>query len=293
MVLLHVKGVQKHHEFLHECSSKDSVDDISTNAVTIHNLRVTLKVVCEEMKETIKYGPMRTAQLKGLSAEIIKETIPDLKMDDEDAENCDFDLDPTARRIGIPIKNENIIKTLNELIQKVEHYMKPERVSLRHKGVTLLSELEDLMNEFRGGLLIAYPMQLPQYDLLQQLLIENIPLHEADINYSRDIYDAKTAQLWFAAKKLLRKDELNKYIGNNEKTKIVVKISKQKGHMPVREPAVDEETRKKMMAYWHKKQEQNKELKEDDDNSYLESKWADTQSLKKQFLGMDTRLQYK
>eukprot|EP01084_Bolivina_argentea_P258884 436620_1 len=293
MVLLHIKGIQKHDEFLFECSTKESLDPISTNVVKIHNLRVTLRVLCNEMKELIKFGPMRNAELKGLSAEIIKETVTDLKMDEKEIENCDFDLDPTARRIGTPITNENILKTLNELITKIENYLSIDRVKLRYKGLTKLSELEEFQNELRGALLIAYPMQLPDYDTLQQVLISNIPLQIADINYSKEIKDINTAQLWFTSKKLLRTDKLNKYIGNNEKTKIIVKITKQKANMPLREAPVDEETKKKMMAYWYKKQEQEKELKEDDDTSYLENQWADTNALKKAYVGIDTGFQYK
>lgn len=294
MVLLHVKGIDKFQEFLYECTTKDSLEIITTNVIKIHNLRITLKVLCTEMQELIKFGPMRDDQLKGLSSKVIKETIPDLKLDSDDAENCDFDLDPAARRMGIPIKNENIIKTINVLIEKIENYLKIERVALRYKGLTKLSELDGFMNELRGAVLIAYPQQLPEYDILYQILIDDIPLEKADINYSKQVKDVKTAQLWFTSKKLLREDELNKYIGNNEKTKIVVKITKEKGNMPMREPPVDENTRKKMMSYWYKKQEQNKELAEDDDNSYLESQWANTNALKQSFHGLNSnKFQYK
>ena len=286
MVLLHVKGIEKFQEFLYECSTKDSLEIVSTNVIEIYNLRATLNVLCNEMKELIKFGPMRNDQLKGLSAKVITETIPELKLN-EDEENCDFDLDPTARRMGIPIKNLNIIKTINELIKKIKNYLKIERVSLRYKGLTKLSELEEFMNELRGAVLIAYPMQLPEYDILQQILIDNIPLEKADVNYTKQVHDVKTGQLWFTSKKLLRGDQLNKYIGNNEKTKIVVKITKASSNMPMREPVVDENTRKKMMSYWYKKQEENKELKEDDDDSYLMSEWANTNALKQTFNGLN------
>lgn len=88
------------------------------------------------------------------------------------------------------------------------------------------------------------------------------------------------SQLWFTSKKLDINDKLYKYIGKNEKTKIIIKISKLKGHMPIREPIIDEETRKKMMSFWHKKQENDKILKEDDDESYLQSQWANPNALK-------------
>eukprot|EP00484_Ammonia_sp_Unknown_P000849 CAMPEP_0197020662 /NCGR_PEP_ID=MMETSP1384-20130603/1508_1 /TAXON_ID=29189 /ORGANISM="Ammonia sp." /LENGTH=294 /DNA_ID=CAMNT_0042448333 /DNA_START=50 /DNA_END=934 /DNA_ORIENTATION=+ len=290
MVLLHVKGVDKRQEFVYECSVKDALDSITRNVIQIYNLRLTLKVLCQEMKEMMKYGAMRSAQLRGLSAKVIEETIPDLKLD----EDCDFDLDPTARRMGIPLQNEHVIQTLNELLTKIEAYLSSERVALRSKGVTKLSELEEFVNELRGALLIAYPMQLPAHDVLQQILIENVALQQADMNYSKEVHDVDTAQLWFASKKLLRGDVLSKYIGNNEKSKLVVKITKQTGNMPVREPVVDEETRKKMMAFWYKKQEQDKELKQDDDDSYLQTQWANTNALKQSFLGLNPeKIQYR
>eukprot|EP00486_Rosalina_sp_Unknown_P006095 CAMPEP_0201575822 /NCGR_PEP_ID=MMETSP0190_2-20130828/21239_1 /ASSEMBLY_ACC=CAM_ASM_000263 /TAXON_ID=37353 /ORGANISM="Rosalina sp." /LENGTH=245 /DNA_ID=CAMNT_0048005919 /DNA_START=271 /DNA_END=1008 /DNA_ORIENTATION=+ len=245
------------------------------------------------MKELIQFGPMRNEQLKGLSAKEVKETIPELKLN-EDEEDCNFDLDPSLRRMGIPITNANIIKTINELIEKIVAYLNPERVALRYKGLTTLSELDGFLSELCGAVLIAYPMQLPDYDILQQILIDNVPLEKADDNFSKEVHDIETGQLWFTSKKLLRSEELNKYIGHNEKTKIVVKITKQSSNMPMREPAVDENTRKKMMSYWYKKQEQDKELKEDDDESYLLADWANTNSLKQTFNGLNAnKMLYK
>ena len=292
MVLLHVKGSDKLHEFLYQCSTKDSLEIITTNVIKIHNLRITLNALCDEMKELIQFGPMRSIELKGLSSNIIKETMPDLKMNDDEV--YDFDLDPKGQRIGAPITDKSVIKTLNELIDKIQNHISIKRVSLRQKGLTKLCELESFMNDLRGALLISFPNQLPDYDILQQILMQNTPIEAADIKHSKSVRNVKTAQLWFTSKKLLRSDTLNKYIGNNEKTKIVVKITKQNGQMPMRENVVNEEMRKKMMAFWYKKQEKDKELKEeDDDNSYLQSSWADTNSLKKAFSGMDKGMQYK
>lgn len=41
-----------------------------------------------------------------------------------------------------------------------------------------------------------------------------------------------------------------------------------------------------MMAYAYKKQEELKKLETDDDVSYMNSNWADPQSLKRQFQGV-------
>ena len=61
--------------------------------------------------------------------------------------------------------------------------------------------------------------------------------------------------MWWAGKELLREKPLNSYTGKNEKTKIVVKLSKSGSGPPVREGGIDEETKTKLMSMYHKKQE--------------------------------------
>ena len=78
---------------------------------------------------------------------------------------------------------------------------------------------------------------------------------------------------------------LSDFVGKNEKTKVVVKLQKQGGGAPVREPAVDEKTQKEMMAYAFKKQQELKELEEADDDAYLNAAWADSGALKRQLQG--------
>jgi len=86
-------------------------------------------------------------------------------------------------------------------------------------------------------------------------------------------------------KKLDRKDKMSARFGKNEKTKVVIKIQRRGKGAPVREPAVDEQTRKAMMAYWHKKQEVHKKLEQDDEDSYLNSEWANPNALKRSLQG--------
>ena len=66
--------------------------------------------------------------------------------------------------------------------------------------------------------------------------------------------------MWWAGKELLREKALNTYTGKNEKTKILVKLTKTGSGAPTREPAVDEETRLKLMGMYHKKQEDLKKI---------------------------------
>lgn len=45
--------------------------------------------------------------------------------------------------------------------------------------------------------------------------------------------------MWWAGKELLREKTLNSYTGKNEKTKIIVKLTKTGSGAPVRENAID------------------------------------------------------
>jgi cilia- and flagella-associated protein 298 len=42
-----------------------------------------------------------------------------------------------------------------------------------------------------------------------------------------------------------------------------------------------------MMAFYYKKQEELKKLAEQEDDSYLNSEWADGQALRRQFQGLN------
>lgn len=64
--------------------------------------------------------------------------------------------------------------------------------------------------------------------------------------------------MWNAGKEYLRGKILSDYIGKNEKTKIVCKFSRKGQGAPVREPLVDKETQNKMLAFYFKKQEEQK-----------------------------------
>jgi len=53
----------------------------------------------------------------------------------------------------------------------------------------------------------------------------------------------------------------------------------------VREPAIDSETHKKMLSFYHKKTEEQKKLEDDNEDAYLQQPWADTKQLKNQLNG--------
>ena len=57
---------------------------------------------------------------------------------------------------------------------------------------------------------------------------------------------------------------------------------------PQREPLIDGETHKKMLAFYHKKTEEAKKLDEmDDGDQYMNSAWADGRALKASLHGQN------
>jgi cilia- and flagella-associated protein 298 len=56
---------------------------------------------------------------------------------------------------------------------------------------------------------------------------------------------------------------------------------------------VDEATQKSMIAWYHKKQEEQKALDENQDDTYMHASWASGNSLKAHFSGVsEVRLPY-
>lgn len=58
---------------------------------------------------------------------------------------------------------------------------------------------------------------------------------------------------------------------------MVIKATMKGGGAPQREPMIDPETHKKMLSYYHQKQEEAKKFDEADENAdqYMNSAWAD------------------
>lgn len=83
------------------------------------------------------------------------------------------------------------------------------------------------------------------------------------------------------------------YVGRNEKTKIVTKLQPKSSGAPAREPRIDEDTHKAMLSYYYKKQEEQKKLEANDDDSYMDSQWANPKALKSQLVGGGRDISWK
>ncbi|CAN0178535.1 unnamed protein product [Discosporangium mesarthrocarpum] len=139
------------------------------------------------------------------------------------------------------------------------------------------------MDNIRGAVTMAFPMGLPEYDVVQ-LTIEGEGGLEGT-SAGQELLEGSTASMWMAGKEFRKDQTLGVRIGNNEKTRITCKLQSPGSGPPGREPAVSEEERKAMMAFYFKRQEELKKLAEANDDDYLTSSWADPKQLQKSLQG--------
>ena len=102
---------------------------------------------------------------------------------------------------------------------------------------------------------------------------------------SQEILEEDSSELWIASRCLDRREQFSTRYGRNEKTKMIGKLQKLGGGAPGREAAVNEDERKAMMAFYFKKQEEMKQIAENNEDDYLNSSWANPKALQQSLRG--------
>jgi len=277
MVILDVKRTEKKNEFLFETTVKIDVKDLLRELCDLHNLRLKVLRLSVTCKELAKHGPIRPEETRGISSEIGK--VSEL---DANAYGTPTNPDEHGYRTGCPPPPEVadvLSRTAEEAEAAVSHALVQQRRTLTR------DVCQTHIDNLRGAVMIAYPAfhRLPVYDPVRAELEDREELDGA--SEMQDVLDFSQTNLWWAGKELKSENTLESYIGRNEKTKIVCKLCSKASGAPVREPRVDEQTHKAMLAHYYKKQEEQKKLQEDEDDSYLDAQWANPKSLKNSLVG--------
>jgi hypothetical protein len=258
MVVIHCKRLPReeyskdYDEFLASFSKDALVADVTAQVTAIQNMRVRMKWIIEAVKGLVNHLPDEQKHL------------------------------------------------LQGPLDEAQRYMALERCT-EGKQESSLHDLNRLVENFKGAVMIVFPQHCSGTNVVAQLTQKMEAEHTDDATKAlchrllavlddgaktEDILVGSTT-MWWSGKQLMKEDVLSKYTGKNDKTKIVVKLTQDGASAPPREPGLDAKTQSEMMAYWFRKQEEQKKLVEDDDISFGNSDWADPQGLKKQFLGMD------
>lgn len=285
MVLIHVKKSDKKSEFLVEKTVQMTVSDLLNDLVKLHNLRLKTQRLAKCVIELAQHGPIRPEETRGLSQSTSKVTPLDVN-----AYGKPMAPDEYGYRTGCPPPQEVadvLIRTAKEAQDAVTHTLVDARKTINEKIC------EEMINNMRGAIMIAYPAyhKLPAYDPSRQELEDKEEL-DGHTEF-QDVMEAKESALWFAGKEMQLVKPVSEFAGNNEKTKITIKLQPKSLGAPVREPRIDEATQKSMMSFYYKKQEEQKKLQEDDDDAYLDSEWANTKALKSALVGGGRGIKYR
>lgn len=218
---------------------------------------------------------MRPEEKRGLTDEQINATGAEMK----EVPGAD----PLGLREGKEqAPNSSVAETMNKCADEVEKLVSAELA--KRRNCIDVDKVKEAIQNVKGAVMMGYPMGLPEWDTVRMNLegVEDLSGQEE----SKWVLESESCSLWFAGKQMMRDEVLQKYIGKNEKCIVQAKFTKKGSGAPQRPPAVDEDTQKKMMAYWHKKQAEQKDLEEDDEDQYLNSAWANPKAFKTQMHGL-------
>lgn len=283
MVLLHIKRSDQ-SQFLYDTKLDKKIEDLTQEIVFVFNGRLKIGRIAAEVQELIKYGPMYPPEILGLTEEQVEE----LKLVDPWEEKVApsggwiFNKDPVGRRNGRQpnAKMGEILKnTIEESRSMINKKLVDSNTSLTYQIV------QRALDIIRGAVTIVYPMGLPPHDNIYMELTNTEDL--SGTQSLNEIVEPATAQLWFAGHQMYPDKCLFDYLGRNDKSKVVIKLAKNGEGAPGREPVLSEQERKHLMSLQYRRQEELKNLEKDEDDQYLNSKWADGGDLKRQLHGLD------
>lgn len=274
MVVISVKNADG-DGFLYETTTGTKNDDLIASLVAIQNGRLRARVVVDAVRGLCQHGPMKKP------ADVGSDEVKEKYLGETVEKGPTYTQDPTGQRNGIAPQStsaETMMRAASDLEEYVDKAQVQKRVALTEK------DLNDKMANVRGAVMMAYPMGLPEWDLVKVALDSLDGLEGTSVG--KEILDKKTTSLWVAGKEFQRGQLVSDRLGKNEKTKVIAKLQRSDDGPPAREPIVSEDERKAMMAHYFKRQEELKRLAESEEDDYLNSAWADPKEMKKNLQGL-------
>ena len=284
-VLLHVKRTDK-DTFLFDTPAASNVEETVRELVKVQNLRGKVNRLAGAAEQLAMYGPMKLPEQQGLD-----DDTPLLEDYNVESGNIDkrapaqhganYRQDPSERRTG-DCPSDELAAVITKTVEDAKA-LTNEKTTVALKRPTSAAPLEEAINNIRGAVMIVYPMGLPDYDHVRQILEEREQLEGAE---ALEILEADKATLWFFAKEAQPEKALSDYVGKNDKSKVVAKLQKKGAGAPAREPVVSEDEQKSMIAFYHKKEQEMQRMTLEDEDAYQNSGWANPKSLKNAFTGV-------
>ncbi|KAI0987204.1 hypothetical protein GJ496_004685 [Pomphorhynchus laevis] len=277
MVRIHLK-IRDQSQFLHDAATQTSILQLQKDICDLYNARIKIFKICSEFLRLKDYGLQMPTDMRGLAPSQLKDLnlTNEWARDYEPSGGYNYNADPLLERNGEAPneKMQNLIeRTVNDIKCRIDKKL------IEHKLCLTSKTISSCFDEFRGLSMIIYPMSMPDFEIIWNE-INNINSFE-NWKDSVNALPLNETCLWFGGKELQQSKKLSDYIGTNEKSTIIVKLQKVQNGPPPREPPLCDQQRIEMMNYFHKRNEEQKRLQEDEDDSYLDSEWADSKAFKK------------
>jgi len=274
MVLLHVKKGEDIN-FLFRTPVTTTNDDATREVVQVWNLILAIRRLKFSCDDLCQYGPMKPPEKQG-------------QIDDDEAminseakQKADPHWDPTGKRTG-EAPNPELADVIRRTVADADEAISKRQ--FERKVEFTVEMLQDHVDKIRGALMIAYPMGLPDWEPAR-CTVEGIEELEGTAE-GQDVMQEDATVMWWASKQLDRSKTLADFVGKNDKTKIVVQLTKKGAGAPQRQSQQQSKSEQEsMMAYYFKKKEEWKKLEEEDDDSYLQSEWANPKQMKNSLHG--------
>jgi len=276
MVLIHVKKGEETNFYVEHDAATD-IDTVSRDVIQVYNMVLRarrLKSACDDL---VQYGPMKPPETQCV-------------LEDEDGSSANIEamckanphFDPTGKRTG-DAPSEQMADVIRRTVAELTASISKEQ--FEHKVVFSQEMLQENFDKVRGALMIVYPMSLPDWEPARLITEEDEDL--TGTQDSLDVHDPDSSVMWWASKQLSRDGKcLKDYVGSNNKTKIVVQLTKKGQGAPTRQAQQQSKSEQEaMMQHYFKKKEEWKAMEEDEDDSYLTSAWANPKGLKHQLNG--------
>eukprot|EP01117_Protostelium_nocturnum_P019575 TRINITY_DN8523_c0_g1_i1.p1 TRINITY_DN8523_c0_g1~~TRINITY_DN8523_c0_g1_i1.p1 ORF type:complete len:282 (-),score=119.00 TRINITY_DN8523_c0_g1_i1:161-958(-) len=246
-------------QFMIETSCSTQNDELISLLSQLNNQRVSISIIAEEIEKILDENGGKN---------------------EEEKEEMEGNEKETKRYQGISLSQQQRI-SLERIINDSRIFISKKQVD--EKIALTLSMNEQQLQSMKQGLASIFPQGLKDSSVFD-LAFEG----KAKELSPKECYDPATATLWWAGKELERGQTLGKYIGKNEKTKIIAKLQRATAQGP---PAKDEseytEQQKEMMSFYYKRAQEQKKLEEDNEDSYVNSAWANPKNLKNTFNGLE------
>eukprot|EP00921_Rhytidocystis_pertsovi_P023668 GHVQ01037945.1.p1 GENE.GHVQ01037945.1~~GHVQ01037945.1.p1 ORF type:complete len:299 (+),score=36.74 GHVQ01037945.1:174-1070(+) len=256
----------------------------------IHNQRLLVLQLAQATRELVQHGPLRPEETRGLSADAA--SLSGLDVNEYGIPNRP---DETCYRTGVVVENQNVLDTMERTVNEVDEKLGLTCKTTQASGSSCLPVLDEEMlqtmfDNILGAVMIAYPdyHRLPAWDPCHVMLKEKTHMD------NREVLGETSTSLWWSGKQMPSGHKLSEVLkSSNDKTTIIVRLHPTSSGPPVREPRVDAETHKAMLARYHKHQEEQKLLETDTDDSYLNTEWANPRGLKNSLIGGGTPITWR